>query len=246
MVYLRPDTGHGDAVLAHGTITSSLRACADLALAADAVPETNGAILGTRCEVGIIACLGLGAPPEAKPAIANLRSSTPALGRFMVSALEDAAEIDEDKLHQFVFRAVDDVGATLNAAVIVTGDYLGLYRALAGAGPLAATVLAQRTGTAERYIHEWLNAKAAGGYVEYDPGSGRYTLPPEQVMALTDPDSPAYLPTNTRPVATNGATRSRACSPVPIARRRRDRTEPRCQLRLVFWLPSQHRVRCPA
>ena len=81
MVYLRPDAGHGEAVLAHGTITSSLRACADLALAADAVPETNGAILGTRCEVGIIACLGLGAPPEAKPAIASLRSSTPALGR---------------------------------------------------------------------------------------------------------------------------------------------------------------------
>jgi hypothetical protein len=62
VVYLRPDAGHGEAVLAHGTITSSLRARADLALAADAVPETNGASLGTRCEVGPIARPGLGAP----------------------------------------------------------------------------------------------------------------------------------------------------------------------------------------
>jgi DNA-binding IclR family transcriptional regulator len=58
------------------------------------------------------------------------------------------------------------------------GDKPGLYRALAGAGPLAAAELAQRTGTAERYIREWLSARAAGGYVEYDPGSGRCTLPP--------------------------------------------------------------------
>ncbi len=74
------------------------------------------------------------------------------------------------------------------------GDKLGLYRALAGAGPLAPAELAERTGTAERYVREWLNAQAAGGYVEYDPDSGRYTLPPEQAVALTDPDSPAYLP----------------------------------------------------
>jgi 2-polyprenyl-3-methyl-5-hydroxy-6-metoxy-1,4-benzoquinol methylase len=82
----------------------------------------------------------------------------------------------------------------LNAALVVMGDKLGLYRALAGAGPLAPAELAQRTGTAERYVREWLNAQAAGGYVEYDRDSGRYTLPPEQAAALTDPDSPAYLP----------------------------------------------------
>jgi Rv2258c-like winged HTH domain len=52
----------------------------------------------------------------------------------------------------------------------------------------------QRTGTAERYVREWLNAQAAGGYVSYDPDTGRYLLPPEQAAALTDPDSPAYLP----------------------------------------------------
>jgi SAM-dependent methyltransferase len=74
------------------------------------------------------------------------------------------------------------------------GDRLGLYRALAGAGPLSPAELADRTGTAERYVREWLNSQAAGGYVTYDPDSGRYTLPPEQAVALTDPDSPAYLP----------------------------------------------------
>ena len=94
----------------------------------------------------------------------------------------------------FVFRAVDEVGATLNTALVVMGDRLGLYRALAGAGPLTPAELAERTGTAERYVREWLNAQAAGGYVEYDPDSGRYTLPPEQAIALTDESSPAYLP----------------------------------------------------
>ena len=103
-------------------------------------------------------------------------------------------EIDGAKLEQFVFRAVDEVGATLNTALVVMGDRLGLYKAMAGAGPLTSTELAERTGTSERYIREWLNAQAAGGYVAYDAESGRYTLPPEQTLALTDPDSPAYLP----------------------------------------------------
>lgn len=102
--------------------------------------------------------------------------------------------LDPEKLQQFVFRAVEEVGATLNAALVVMGDKLGLYRALAGAGPLTPSELAERTGTAERYVREWLNAQAAGGYVAYEPGSGRYTLPPEQAVALTEEDSPAYLP----------------------------------------------------
>jgi SAM-dependent methyltransferase len=111
-----------------------------------------------------------------------------------VSTTERAVQVDGDKLLQFVFRAVDEVGATLNTALVVMGDRLGLYRALAGAGPLSPGELAERTGTAERYVCEWLNAQAAGGYVEYDPDSGRYTLPPEQAVAFTEPDSPAYLP----------------------------------------------------
>ena len=75
-------------------------------------------------------------------------------------------EVDGDKLMQFVFRAVDEVGATLNAALVVMGDQLGLYRALAGSGGLSPSELADRTGTAERYVREWLGAQAAGGYVD--------------------------------------------------------------------------------
>ncbi len=106
----------------------------------------------------------------------------------------EQAPLDPAKLEAFVFRAVDEVGATLNAALVVMGDKLGLYRAMAGAGPLDPGEIAQRAGVAERYVREWLNAQAAGGFVEYDAASGRYTLPPEQANALTDENSPAYLP----------------------------------------------------
>jgi SAM-dependent methyltransferase len=102
--------------------------------------------------------------------------------------------LDVEKLNEFVFRAVDEVGATLNTALVVMGDRLGLYRALAGAGALTSAELAGRTGTAERYVREWLNQQAAGGYVEYERETGRYSLPPEQSVALTDESSPAYLP----------------------------------------------------
>jgi SAM-dependent methyltransferase len=101
--------------------------------------------------------------------------------------------LDLEKLEAFVFRAVDEVGATLNAALVVMGDKLGLYKAMAGAGPLEPAEIARRADVSERYVREWLNAQAAGGFVEYDPASGRYTLPPEQAMALTDETSPAYL-----------------------------------------------------
>jgi SAM-dependent methyltransferase len=111
-----------------------------------------------------------------------------------MTAAQQPSTIDEERLEQFVFSAVDEVGATLNTALVVMGDRLGLYRALAAAGPLTPSELAEHTGTAERYVREWLNAQAAGGYVEYDADSGRYTLPPEQAVALTDPESPAYLP----------------------------------------------------
>jgi SAM-dependent methyltransferase len=111
-----------------------------------------------------------------------------------VTTIEPVVEIDGDKLQQFVMKAVDEVGATLSAALVVLGDKLGLYRAMAGAGALSPGELADRTGAAERYVREWLNVQAASGYVEYDPDSGRYTLPPEQAIALTDTASPAYLP----------------------------------------------------
>jgi 2-polyprenyl-3-methyl-5-hydroxy-6-metoxy-1,4-benzoquinol methylase len=111
-----------------------------------------------------------------------------------MSIVEPPAAVDGEKLMQFVFRAVDEVGASLNAALVVMGDKLGLYRAMADAGALTPHELAARAGAAERYVREWLNAQAASGYVAYDPQTGSYSLPPEQAVALTDADSPAYLP----------------------------------------------------
>jgi len=104
------------------------------------------------------------------------------------------ATIDTDKLMSFVFRAVDEVGATLNAALVVMGDKLGYYRDLAAHGATTPAELAERTETAEPYAREWLNAQAAGGYVTYDPETRQYTLPAEHALAMTDPDSPAFLP----------------------------------------------------
>ncbi|MBM2614408.1 methyltransferase domain-containing protein [Actinoplanes sp. LDG1-06] len=100
--------------------------------------------------------------------------------------------IDEQRLMQFVFKAVGDFGAQLNGALAVIGDKLGLYRAMAGAGPLTPGELAARTGTAERYVREWLCAQAAGGYVTYEQ-DGKFSLPAEHAIALTDESSPACV-----------------------------------------------------
>jgi SAM-dependent methyltransferase len=102
--------------------------------------------------------------------------------------------INEAKLHDFVMKAVGEMGAAMNAALIVIGDKLGLYKAMAGAGPMTSAEVAARTGTAERYVREWLAAQAAGGFITYDPATTRYTLPPEQAMALADENSPVFLP----------------------------------------------------
>jgi len=101
--------------------------------------------------------------------------------------------VDQDKLMDFLHRFVGDLGATIAAGNVVVGDRLGLYRALAQA-PMLPRELAERTGTATRYVDEWLRGQAAGGYVEYDPDSGRYSLTAEQAFALTDPDGPVFAP----------------------------------------------------
>ena len=102
--------------------------------------------------------------------------------------------LDQAKLHEFVMRAVGEMGAAMNAALIVIGDKLGLYKAMSGAGPMTSAELAKKSGTAERYVREWLAAQAAGGFVTYDAASGKYTLPPEQALALADETSPVFLP----------------------------------------------------
>jgi 2-polyprenyl-3-methyl-5-hydroxy-6-metoxy-1,4-benzoquinol methylase len=101
--------------------------------------------------------------------------------------------VNEEKLNQLLGKFVADFGATFHAGLVVIGESLGLYKALAGEA-LTPAELAERTGTDERYVREWLNSQAAGEYVQYDPSTGRYSLSEEQAFALADEKSPAYLP----------------------------------------------------
>lgn len=103
-------------------------------------------------------------------------------------------EINPSKLQDFMGKAVGDIGAAMSANLVLLGDRLGLYKAMAAQGPLTPAELAKATKTAERYVREWLGNQAAGGYVTYDPATGRYALPPEQAAALADESSPFFLP----------------------------------------------------
>ncbi len=98
--------------------------------------------------------------------------------------------LDHAKVNEFLGKAIQDVAATFHAGLVLIGDRLGLYRAMAGAGGLTPAELAKRTGTHQRYVAEWLSAQAAGGYVTYDAATGRFTLPPEQAFVLLDADLP--------------------------------------------------------
>ena len=103
------------------------------------------------------------------------------------------AQLDEGKLNQFVGRMLGDMGAALGASLILVGDRLGLYKAMAEAGPLTAPQLANATGTAERYVREWLSAQAAAGYAEYDAATQKFSLSPEQAAVFADEQGPAFL-----------------------------------------------------
>jgi 2-polyprenyl-3-methyl-5-hydroxy-6-metoxy-1,4-benzoquinol methylase len=103
-----------------------------------------------------------------------------------------AVIIDEAKLNELLMRAVVDMGAALQAPLMMLGDKLGLYRALA-ADSLTSAELARRTGTAERYVREWVRGQAAAGFVSYDSAADRYHLTPEQALLFADESSPAYL-----------------------------------------------------
>jgi SAM-dependent methyltransferase len=101
--------------------------------------------------------------------------------------------IDEAKLEAFMGQAVTDMGAIISAPLFLIGEKLGLYKAMAHAGPLTSEEVAERSGAAERYVREWLRNQAAGGYVTYDPETDTYTLPDEHALALADEDSPFYI-----------------------------------------------------
>jgi len=102
--------------------------------------------------------------------------------------------IDQDKMNDLLGRFLNDFGGTLHSAMAVIGDKLGLYKAMAEAGPVTSEELAARTGTTERYVREWLASQAAGGYASYDAATGRFFLTEEQAFALTDENGPVFLP----------------------------------------------------
>ena len=102
--------------------------------------------------------------------------------------------IDQVKLESFVARAMSDLSAGYAGVMVSLGGKLGLYKAMSGAGPISSKELAARAGCDERYVREWLNSQAAGGYVDYHAVSDTYELSPEQALVLADEDSPVFLP----------------------------------------------------
>jgi len=101
--------------------------------------------------------------------------------------------LNMEKLEPLLHMMVQELGAAANAALVLVGDKLGLYRALAERGPLSAKSLAEKTGTHERYIREWLSAQAASNFIEHDASAGTFSMTPEQAAVLADPDSPVNM-----------------------------------------------------
>src|ERR1700676_248465 len=102
--------------------------------------------------------------------------------------------INQDKLHEFLGRAITDFGATFTAALIQIGDRLGLYKALAAGALQPPPELAKKPATSERYVREWLSNQAAGGYVSYDSATAKFFLSEEQAFAMADETSPVFMP----------------------------------------------------
>ena len=110
-----------------------------------------------------------------------------------MSTAPQAATVDMNKLNAFIGQFVNDLGASVHAGMVVIGEKLGLYKALA-ARPMGSSELALKTQTDERYLREWLASQAAGGYITYDEKTGKFSLSTEQAFTLANEDSPAYLP----------------------------------------------------
>ncbi len=102
-----------------------------------------------------------------------------------------------DRTSALVERLFQDAAGALELYTVYLGERLGLYRALAEGGPATSAELAERTGTTERYVREWLEHHASSGILDVDdpaaaPLERRYRLPPEHVPVLADPDDVHY------------------------------------------------------
>jgi SAM-dependent methyltransferase len=102
--------------------------------------------------------------------------------------------INEAKLQELLGKMLGEVGAAMGIGLVLLGDKFGMYKALAANGPLTSAELASRTGTAARYVREWAAAQAAGGYINFDSATERYSISPEQALVLADENGPAFFP----------------------------------------------------
>ena len=102
-------------------------------------------------------------------------------------------KIDETKLQEFMVQSAEDMSGSIGAMMIMLGERLGLYKAMANAEPITSDQLATKTNTAERYVREWLASQAAAGYVKYNPSDQTFIMPPEQALVLADEESPFYV-----------------------------------------------------
>jgi len=107
--------------------------------------------------------------------------------------MTDTVQFDQEKSDAFLVQALGDLAACYGGVMISLGDRLGLYDAMNGAGPLSSAEIAERAGCAERYVREWLGSQVAAGYVQYDPQTATYELPPEHAVVLAERDSPILL-----------------------------------------------------
>jgi SAM-dependent methyltransferase len=101
--------------------------------------------------------------------------------------------INAETLDAFMGKVLGDIGAAMNASLLLVGDRLGLYKALAENGPMSSAELARASGTTERYVREWLAAQAASGYVACDAVNGTFSMQPEQAAVFADDESPVFL-----------------------------------------------------
>ena len=102
-------------------------------------------------------------------------------------------QVNEEKLNALLGKMVGDLGAAVNGALVIIGDKLGLYKALQENGAMTSQELADKTGTAERYIREWSSAQAAQRYLDYDDSAQKFSLSAEQAMVFADNDSPVIM-----------------------------------------------------
>src|SRR5690349_17347806 len=113
--------------------------------------------------------------------------------RHGATSRSEVMQIDEDKLDALMGRMVTEFGALASAPLVILGDRLGLYKAMAGAGPMTVDEFSERTHLRLRYAQEWLSAQAASSFVDYDPEAQTYALSPEAALVLADDSSPAFM-----------------------------------------------------